>query len=76
MISIFYLILFIGIIMVIDGIYREQLNKLKKNKKIEYKFIPRSMYEENLYAKTNFGNENYMGLFKSEMDNRGAGRYV
>jgi hypothetical protein len=76
MISVFYIILFIGIIMVIDGIYREQLNTLKNKKQIEYKFIPRSMYEENLYAKTNFGNESYMNLFNSEMDNRGSGRFV
>ena len=36
------ILLFIGSIMVIDGIYREELVSLKSSKKTEYKFVPKS----------------------------------
>ena len=35
--------------MVIDGIYREEISKFKSNKQIEYKFIPRNMYEDSIF---------------------------
>lgn len=36
------ILLFIGSIMVIDGIYREELVSLKSSKKTEYRFVPNS----------------------------------
>lgn len=36
------ILLFIGSIMVIDGIYREELVSLKYSKKTEYRFVPNS----------------------------------
>lgn len=35
-------LLFIGSIMVIDGIYREEIASLKSSKKTEYRFVPNS----------------------------------
>ena len=66
--------LIIGIIMVVDGIYREEINKLKKDKKIEYKFIPRTTYNDMLFHKHT--NPQYDNVFEQNMDSRGAGRYV
>ena len=42
-------ILFLGIIMIIHGIYSEKYKTLEKNKKIEYRFIPRTLYEEQIF---------------------------
>ena len=59
--------------MVIDGIYREEINKLKNNKQIEYKFIPRSMYDESTF---NPHKSSYEQLFETKHDTRSAGRYI
>ena len=47
------ILLFIGSIMVIDGIYREELESLKSSKKTEYRFVPNSSdnYGTNLLDK-------------------------
>jgi hypothetical protein len=42
------LILFIGMFFVIQGIYEEKLKSVTDKKQIEYKFIPRTYYEEQL----------------------------
>jgi hypothetical protein len=34
--------------MIIHGIYEEKLRIAEQNKKIEYKFIPRTLYEEQM----------------------------
>lgn len=41
-------LLFVGTILIINGTYEEKLNQLKNNKQIEYKFIPRTLYEEQM----------------------------
>lgn len=41
-------LLFVGMFMIIHGIYEEKLRIAEQNKKIEYKFIPRTLYEEQL----------------------------
>lgn len=71
--SIIIILLIIGIIMVIDGIYREEITKLKQEKKIEYKFIPRSMYEDALYSDNLKGK--YANIFDGEHDTRSGGRF-
>lgn len=71
--SIIIILLIVGIVMVIDGIYREEIMKLKEEKKIEYKFIPRSMYEDALYS--NNLKQNYEHIFTEKHDTRSAGRF-
>lgn len=44
------LTLFFGIILVIHGIYEEKINALKKEVKVEYRFIPRSYYDEQIFS--------------------------
>lgn len=46
--SILVLILFLGMFMITHGIYEQKIKDAEKNKKIEYKFIPRSLYEEQM----------------------------
>ncbi len=41
-------LLFVGMFMIIHGIYEEKLRIAEQNKKIEYKFIPRTLYEEQM----------------------------
>jgi hypothetical protein len=42
------LMLFVGMALVIHGIYEEKLQEQRGNVKIEYRFLPRTLYEEQL----------------------------
>lgn len=42
--------MFLGILLVVHNIYEEKYEKLKKNVRIEYRFIPRTYYEEQITA--------------------------
>jgi hypothetical protein len=75
MLSILFIFLFIGIVMIIDGIYNDEINKLKKEVKIEYKFIPRSAYEDSMID-SNIKQQVYSSIFDAEHDLRSAGRYA
>lgn len=46
--SLVVLLLFVGMAMVMHGIYEERLLIAKKDVKIEYRFVPRTYYEEQL----------------------------
>lgn len=46
--SIIFLILFIGIILMVIGYTRKERNKEKQFTKIEYRYIPRNLYMEQL----------------------------
>jgi hypothetical protein len=58
-------LLFLGIIMIINGIYQQQYNNFKKNVKIEYRFIPRTYYEEQL-AENESVTANFKNMFQKE----------
>lgn len=74
MYSVVFLFLFIGIIMIVDGIYREEIEKLKKTKQIEYKFIPRTTYNDMLFTKNT--TPQYESIFSGGVDSRSAGRLI
>jgi hypothetical protein len=59
--------IFVGILMVIDGVYKEKLNNAKKNVKVEYRFVPRSYYDEQLFS-NNFESK-FSNLFDEEQGN-------
>jgi hypothetical protein len=42
------LLLFVGMALVIHGIYEEKLQNFQRNTRVEYRFIPRTMYEEQM----------------------------
>jgi hypothetical protein len=65
--SILFILIFVGIILIVDGYYRDRIEFLKKHTKTIYKFIPRNQYEDSLgYMK--------FDMFESKPDTRSAGR--
>ena len=40
------LLLFSGILLVIQGIYTDKLKKTQENVKVEYRFVPRTYYDD------------------------------
>lgn len=46
--SVVVLLLFIGMVLVMHGVYEERIASALKNVKIEYRFVPRTYYEEQL----------------------------
>ena len=40
--------LFVGMLLVVHGIYDEKLRAAQRNVRVEYRFIPRTYYEEQL----------------------------
>ena len=45
-------VLFVGMFLVIQGVYEEKLKAANENKQVVYKFIPRTYYEEQLDSKS------------------------
>ena len=39
---------FIGMFMIINGVYEQKFKALQENKRVEYRFVPRTYYEEQL----------------------------
>jgi len=71
--SLFFFILFIGVVLVIDGMYTEEIETLKKNKQIEYKIVPRAMYDDMVFIKG--AKTGYANIFEDDFEFRGIGRY-
>lgn len=44
-------VLFVGLFLIVHGIYEQKLKAAEENVKIEYRFIPRTLYEEQMSAK-------------------------
>ena len=44
--TIIFLFLFIGMFMIVHGIYEEKYDKLRKKTQVKYKFIPRTYYDD------------------------------
>lgn len=44
------ILLFVGVVLVMQSIYEEKIEFAKKGVQIEYKFIPRTEYEEQMYG--------------------------
>lgn len=46
--SVVVFLLFIGMILVMQGVYEEKIQAATRDVKIEYRFVPRTYYEEQL----------------------------
>ena len=46
-------ILFVGLFLIVHGVYEQKLKAAEENVKVEYKFIPRTLYEEQMNATDN-----------------------
>ena len=44
------LMFFFGILLIVQGIYEERFLTLKNNVKIQYRFVPRSYYDEQIFS--------------------------
>lgn len=60
--SFLVLAMFVGMALVIHGIYEEKFKRLEENVRVEYRFIPRTFYDEQL-AQTDL-----VGQFKGMFD--------
>jgi hypothetical protein len=60
--SIVVLLLFVGMALVIHGIYEEKFKQQEKNVRVEYRFVPRTFYDEQM-AQTDL-----VGKFKGMFD--------
>ena len=49
MMPIVLLVIFVGMFFIVNGVYEQKLKSVESNPKIEYKFIPRTYYEEQLF---------------------------
>jgi hypothetical protein len=56
-------LLFVGVFMIVHGIYEERFEKLKNDVRVKYKFIPRTYYDEMIT------NDNYTSKFSSALFN-------
>lgn len=50
--AVIFFLFFVGMILIIHGIYEQKYAELKKNMRVEYRFIPRTYYEEQLANST------------------------
>jgi len=66
------LLLFIGMFMITHGIYEEKFEKLKNDVRIQYKFIPRTYFDEFVFN-NELTSKEYKTLFDQEPDTRSAG---
>lgn len=60
--SVLLFMFFIGIFLIVNSIYQQKYSSLKDNVRIEYRFIPRTYYEEQLES------NNVSGIYKSLFD--------
>jgi hypothetical protein len=63
--SIAMFLLFVGVLLIINGIYEQKYQSLKKNVRVEYRFIPRTYYEEQLAENANV-TANFANLWAKE----------
>lgn len=57
---------FAGILMIMHGMYKERIREAENDIKIEYRFIPRSYYDEQIFS-SQFESK-HSNLFDEEQD--------
>lgn len=60
--------------MIIHGVYEEKFERLRKDVKVQYKFIPRTHYDDFMFE-SQF-KPTYAKLFDSKSDRRTAGKPI
>ena len=60
------LTLFTGILLIMNGIYEEKVKRLERDVKVEYRFIPRSYYDEQIFS--NQFSSKFSNLFDEEQN--------
>lgn len=62
--SLVVLLLFVGIVMVMHGMYEERLAVAERTAKVEYRFVPRTLYEEQMESTSVSGK--FKNMFQQE----------
>lgn len=62
--SVIFFMMFVGMILIIHGIYDQKYAQLRNNMRVEYRFIPRTYYEEQLANST--VTSNFKNMFNKE----------
>ena len=62
--SVIFFLFFAGMILIIHGIYDQKYKGLNDNMRVEYRFIPRTYYEEQLGNST--VSSNFKNMFNKE----------
>jgi hypothetical protein len=55
--SFIVLLLFCGMFMIVHGVYEQRLEQATAIQKVEYKFVPRTYYDEQLSMESTFGSK-------------------
>jgi hypothetical protein len=63
--------MFIGMFLLVHGIYEEKLAAVNRNVRVEYRFVPRTYYEEQLINAEGTLSRKFKGMFQDE-DPRGV----
>jgi hypothetical protein len=63
--SILLFLFFFGIVLLIHGIYEQKYQSMKENVRVEYRFIPRTYYEEQLAENPTVAS-NFKNMFQKE----------
>jgi hypothetical protein len=58
-------IFFVGMILIIHGIYQQKFKQLEQNVRVEYRFIPRTYYEEQISNNMDVSN-NFKTMFQTD----------
>lgn len=64
-----YLMLFAGMALVMHGVYAERLARVERDVRVEYRFIPRTLYDEQL-AQADLAGQ-FKNMFESDAPWRG-----
>jgi hypothetical protein len=51
--SVTLMLFFVGVLLIVNGVYEQRYRRLKQNVRVEYRFIPRTLYEEQTSAAPN-----------------------
>ena len=46
--SIIFFLLIVGVFLLMHGIYQQKYNALQENRRVEYRFLPRTYFEEQI----------------------------
>lgn len=58
------LALFVGMLLVVHGVYEEKLAAAQRNVRVEYRFVPRTFYEEQLMNAEGTLSDKFKSMFE------------
>lgn len=61
-----FLILFAGLALVMHGVYEEKLSRVQRDVRVEYRFIPRTLYDEQLSQSEQGAATHFKDMFQKD----------